>query len=110
MYVKRISQQDFEIIRDEVLGTPTRFDHLVKVAENLFKPYVVRHTSSVKHDPCFAKDTMMDIQHKLITTIVTHFFMRSDEETEKNAENLTRWMYCVAHNTVMTALIRRYVM
>ena len=110
MYVKRISQQDFEIIRDEVLGTPTRFDHLVKVAENSFKPYVVRRTSVVKYDPCFAKDTMMDIHLELIQNIVPCFFMHGEEEPKKNAEDLTCWMYRIVYNTVMIALSRRYVM
>ncbi|MBQ4050198.1 MAG: hypothetical protein IJD13_01075 [Oscillospiraceae bacterium] len=102
-----ISQQDFEAVRDEVLGMPARFDCLTRVTENLLRPYVNRHTSHVKSDPNFANDIMQDIQLKMIVTIVTHFFMRDgDEGEEKNALGLTRWMYTVARNTTITALTK----
>lgn len=101
-----ISRQDFELLRDEVLGNPARFDHLVRVTESLLRPYVSRHTSHVKSDPNFANDIMQDIQVKMIQTIVTHFFMRDGSEEEKTALGLTRWMYTVARNTTVTALTK----
>ena len=102
-----ISRQDFETIRDEVLGMPARFDHLTRVTESLLRPYVSRHTSHVKSDPNFANDIMQDIQLKMLLTIVTHFFMRDgDDGNEKNALGLTRWMYTVARNTTITALTK----
>lgn len=52
----------------------------------------------------------MDIHLELIQNIVPCFFMHGEEEPEKNAEELTCWMYHVVYNTVMIALSRRYAM
>ena len=101
-----ISQQDFLAIREETLELiPARFDRLCRTADALLRPYVMSRTSHVRSDPNFAQDVLQDIQMKLIQSIVTRFFLREDRPDEdKTALGLTRWMFAIARNTILTHL------
>lgn len=102
-----ISEQDFAVIREEVFGNPARFERLIRVSEALLKPFInnnVRNSQAARSDLNFAGDIMNDVHLKLMTKIVTHFFLRDSDEEEKDALGLTRWMFTVARNATLTAL------
>lgn len=101
-----ISEQDFIVIREETMGNPARFERLGLVAETLLKPYIrnnTRNSKAAQNDPNFADEIVNTVHLKLMTKIVTHFFLR-DDNNEKDALGLTRWMFTVAKNATLSAL------